>query len=259
MESRNPVLTRRNAFTRGGYATFDVPSAERLREMYAAPSYSPRRTMTLDDVVVRTAMTLGTLIVAGAAAWWLDVGIGIAFVAMLVGFGLALFISFRHSTSPALILTYAAVEGVVLGVISHAFESAYGGIVVQAVLGTVLAFVGMLVAYSSGKIRITPRFTKIAIGAGFALVGLMLVNLVASLFLSSGIGIRADTPLGILFSLVAIAVGCMFLALDFHAVEQGVRGGAPEREAWIAAFGLTVTLVWLYLEILRLLRYIQND
>ncbi|MGH3322258.1 MAG: Bax inhibitor-1/YccA family protein [Streptosporangiaceae bacterium] len=258
MQSRNPVLGRRGAFSRGGYATSDVPSAERLERMYAAPAYTPPRAMTYDDVVMRTAATLGVLLVAGAASWVLNLGLGVAIVALLVGFGLAMYIIFRRSANPAPILAYAAAEGVVLGVVSHVYESAYAGIVVQAILGTVLAFVGMLAVYASGRIRVTPKFTKIVVGAGFALVGLMIVNLVARIFLPTGIGIRADTPLGIAFSLVAIVVGCLFLALDFASIEHGVRRGAPQREAWVAAFGLTLTLVWIYLEILRLLSYLRD-
>lgn len=258
MQSHNPVLTRRGTFTRGGYATFDVPSDQQLRDMYDAPAYAPPDRMTIDDVVVRTGITLGVLVAAAAAAWWLGLGFPVAIVAMLVGLGLGLFIAFRRSLNPALILTYAAAQGVFLGIFSHVFESAYSGIVTQAVLGTILAFAGVLGVYSTGRIRVTPRFTKMVVAAGFALVGLMVVNLIASFFLPSGIGIRTDSTLGIVFSLVAIAVGCLFLILDFAAIEEGVRGGAQEREAWLAAFGLTITLVWIYLEILRLLSYFRE-
>lgn len=258
MESRNPVLGKRDAFSRGGYATFDVPSDQDLQQMYDAPSYAPPRRMTIDDVVMRTAITLGVLVATGAAAWVFNLGIGVAFVAALAGFGLALFISFKRKTSPALVLAYAALEGVFLGVISHYFEGAYHGIVVQAVLGTVLAFIGMLAAYSTGVIRVTPKFTKMVVGAGIALVGLMVINLVLSFFVEGGLGLRAGGPLAIVFSIVAIGVGCLFLALDFAMIEDGVKNGAPEREAWLAAFGLTITLVWIYLEILRLLSYFRE-
>ncbi len=266
MESRNPVLGRRGAFSRGGHASFDVPSDQQLRDMYEAPAYTPPRRMTIDDVVVRTAITLGVLVAVAAASWWLGLGIGWAFGGLVVGLGLALFIIFKRSTNPALVLAYAAAEGVVLGVISHFFAAAYSGgtgiassIVVQAVLGTVLAFAGMLAAYSTGVIKVTRKFVKAVVGAGVALLGLMVINLVAYLFVGGGIGIRTDSTLGILFSVAAIIVGCLFLALDFAAIEGGIKAGAPEKEAWLAAFGLTVTLVWLYIEILRLLSYLQSE
>lgn len=257
MESRNPVLSRRDAFSR------TPPSAEQLETMYRAPAYAPEqpavRRMTLDDVVVRSVVTLGTLVAVAAVAWWLDLGIGFAFVGLVVGFVLAMVIAFKRVTSPALVLTFAGAEGLLLGVVSHYFENAYAGIVVQAVLGTVLAFTTMLGVYATRIIRVTPRFTKIVVGMGGALVLLMLVNLVSYLFLPEGIGIRTDSTLGILFSVVAIGVGCLFLALDFDMIERGIQEGAPEREAWLAAFGLTVTLVWIYLEILRLLSYLRGD
>lgn len=259
MESRNPILGKSNSFSRGGYATFnEVPSDRELRQMYDAPAYAPPRGMTIDDVVMRTAITLGVLVAVGAAAWVLNLGIGFAFVGIIVGLGLALFISFKRKTNPALVLAYAAAEGLALGVISHVFSNAYHGIVVQAVLGTVLAFIGMLAAYSAGLIKVTSRFVKGVIGAGIALLGLMVLNLVLSFFIDGGLGIREAGPLGILFSVVAIVVGCLFLVLDFAAIEHGIKAGAPEREAWLAAFGLTVTLVWIYLEILRLLSYLRE-
>lgn len=264
MESRNPVLGRRGAFSRGGAP--GVPSAGDLRRMYEAPSYAPPRRMTIDDVVVRTGATLAVLVAVAAVAWWRNLPLPWAFGGLIVGLGLALFIAFKRSTNPALILAYAAAKGLFLGVISHVFSSAQsspaGGlvssIVVQAILGTALAFAGMLAVYSSGVIRVTRKFVKGVIGAGIALLGLMIVNLVASLFVGGGIGIRGGGALAIVFSVVAIIVGCLFLVLDFAAIESGIAAGAPQREAWLAAFGLTVTLVWIYLEILRLLSYLRQ-
>lgn len=257
MESRNPILSRRDAFSR-----LD-PSVERLEEMYRAPAYQPerplQRKMTIDDVVVRSGMTLGTVVAVAALAWWLDLGFPFAILGLIGGFVLAMVIAFKRVTNPPVILSYAGLQGLVLGVISHFFESAFQGIVVHAVLGTVLAFGAMLGVYATRIIRVTPKFTKVVVGMGGALVLLMLVNLVSRLFLPDGIGIRADTPLGILFSLVAIGVGCLFLMLDFDMIERGIQAGAPEREAWLAAFGLTVTLVWIYLEILRLLSYLRGE
>jgi len=250
MKSSNPVLTRPDTFSRDAWP---APSAGELDAMYAVPAR-----MTIDDVVVRTAMLLAVIAGTGTAAWVLDLGRGPAIAAALAGFVLSLVIIFKKVTSPPLILAYAAAEGVFLGAISHAFDVVYPGIVIQAVLGTATAFGGMLVAYKSGRIRVTPRFTRMAIGAGLGLLGLMLVNLVAGMFTGGGLGLRDGGPLAIVFSLVAIGVACMFLALDFDQVEKAIAAGAPERESWRAAFGLIVTLVWLYLEILRLISYFRE-
>lgn len=265
MRSSNPILTRERSYGRGA-----PPSADQLSQMYNAPSYAgpplaAERRMTLDDVVLRTAFTLGTLVIVGAAAWALDLGIGFAVIGAIAGFVLAMVNIFKRKVSPPLILAYAACEGLFLGVISHYFNTAFssgnpliGSIVTQAVIGTTLAFVGMLAAYSLRIIRVTQRFAKMAIGAGFALVGLMLVNLLAGLFIPGGLGLRSGGTMAIIFSLVAIAVGCMFLALDFHEIEQGVNHGAPASYAWTCAFGLTISLIWIYLEMLRLLSYFRE-
>lgn len=265
MRSTNPILTRDGASRRGA-----PPTADQLSQMYNAPSYAgtplaDQRTMTIDDVVLRTAMTLGAVIVVGAVAWWLDLGIGFAVVGAIAGFVLAMVNIFKRKVSPPLILAYAACEGLFLGVISHYFNTAFssgnpliGSIVTQAIVGTTLAFLGMLAAYSLRVIRVTQRFAKIAVGAGIALVGLMLVNLIAGMFIPGGLGLRSGGTAAIIFSLIAIGVGCMFLALDFHEIENGIRHGAPRSYAWTCAFGLTVSLIWIYLEILRLLSYFRE-
>lgn len=266
MRSSNPILTREGGFGRGA-----PPTADQLSQMYNAPSYAgpplaAERHMTLDDVVLRTAATLGILIVVGAAAWALDLTIGFAVLGAIAGFVLAMVNIFKRKVSPPLILAYAACEGLFLGVISHYFNTAFsagspliGSIVTQAVIGTTLAFVGMLAAYSLRIIRVTQRFAKFAVGAGIAVVGLMFVNLLAGLFIPGGLGLRSGGTMAILFSLIAIGVGCLFLALDFHEIERGVQMGAPASYAWTCAFGLTLSLVWIYLEMLRLLSYFTRN
>ncbi len=258
MNSNNPVLTRWSRQGQG-YATFNppTPDARGLQEMYDRPAYAPPRYMTLDDVVVRTAACLGVLAVAGAFAWALDLT-GLALIGALVGFVLALVISFRGSTSPALILTYSACEGLFLGAISHIFDQRYPGIAIQAVVGTAAVFGGMLVVYKTGAIRVTPRFTRWLLGALIGVVGLMLVNLLVSLFHDGGLGLRSGGGLAIVFSLVCIGIAALTFLLDFDLVDQAIRRGAPERFAWYAAFGLVVGLVWLYLEILRLISYFRE-
>jgi uncharacterized YccA/Bax inhibitor family protein len=259
MQSRNPVFSRQRA--NQGAWNAPPPSPDQLHQMYNAPSYAPpaARPMTIDDVVVRGFITLGTLVVSAAVAWALNLGVAFAAIGAIVGLILALVISFRQSTNPALILGYSVAYGVAVGVISHAYEALYNGIVFQAVVGTALAFGAMLAVHSLRIVRVTPRFTRFVVGAGIALMGLMLVNWLASFFIADGIGIRSGGPLAYVFSIAAILVGCFFLLLDFNDIEQGVRAGVPEKYSWLMAFGLTVTLVWIYLEILRFISYFTSS
>jgi uncharacterized YccA/Bax inhibitor family protein len=258
VESNNPVLSR--GFGQGQqYATFNQPAPEagELQDMYDRPAYAPPRYMTLDDVVMKTAACLGVLVVTGAVAWVFELG-ALALVGALVGFVLALVIAFRQSTNPALILTYAACEGLFLGGISRLFDNRWPGIVIQAVAGTAAVFAGMLVVYKTGAIRVTPKFTRWLLGALIGVVGLMLLNLIVGLFTDDGLGLRDGGPVAIVFSLVCIGVAALTFLLDFDMIDQAIRQGAPERFAWYAAFGLVVGLVWLYLEILRLLSYFRE-
>ncbi|RVX44769.1 putative YccA/Bax inhibitor family protein [Nonomuraea polychroma] len=262
MESKNPVFSRSRQQA-GGWAG-PAPSPDQLQNMYDAPSYAPPsrpayRTMTLDDVVVRGFLTLGALVLAAAAAWVLNVppmvAIGAAIVAMILG----LIAAFTQSTNPALILGYAVFEGVFLGKISSVFEGAISGIVLQAVLGTAFAFGAVLTVYSLRVIRVTPKLVKYGLAAAIAAVGLVLVNVVVGLFNGVGLGLRTDSPIGWVFSIVMILIGCFFLLLDFDSIEQGVKQGAPEKFAWQCAFGLTLSLVWIYLEVLRFMSYFSNS
>jgi uncharacterized YccA/Bax inhibitor family protein len=264
VNSNNPVLSR--GFGQGQrYATFGqpTPDAAALQDMYNRPAYAPPtpRYLTLDDVVVKTAACLGVLGLTGAVAWAFNLG-GLAILGALVGFVLALFITFRQSTNPALILSYSAAEGLFLGGISRLFNDAYSGIVIQAVVGTAAVFAGMLVVYKTGAIRVTPRFTRWLLGALIGVVALMLVNLLVGLFNHGhGLGLRdgnSSPGLAIAFSLLCIGIAAFTFLLDFDMIEKAIRAGAPEQFAWYAAFGLVVGLVWLYLEILRLLSYFRN-
>lgn len=260
MQSRNPIFSKQRAQHQGAW-NVPPPSPDQLHQMYNAPSYAPpaARPMTIDDVVVRGFITLGTLVVAAAAAWALNLGIAFAMIGAIVGLVLALIVSFKQSTNPALILGYSVAYGVTVGVVSHAYNNLYNGIVFQAVVGTALAFGAMLAVHSLRIVRVTPKFTRFVVGAGIALMGLMLVNWLASFFIADGIGIRSGGPLAYVFSIAAILVGCFFLLLDFNEIEQGVRAGVPEKYSWLMAFGLTVTLVWIYLEILRFISYFTSS
>ncbi len=129
----------------------------------------------------------------------------------------------------------------------------------QAVLGTMGVFAAMLVVYKTGAIRVTPKLTKWIIGAVAGAAVLMLVNLIAGLFVSGGLGLREGGPLAIGFSLLCIGIAAFAFLLDFDAADKAIKGGVDAKFAWYIAFGLMTTLVWLYLEILQLLSYFQND
>lgn len=231
-----------------------------------APAAAGR--MTIDDVVMRTGTTLGVLIVFAALAWALlpvddanlgrsyGIGIGAALIAMVLG----LVQSFKRKAAPALILTYAAFEGVFLGVISSVVDNRIAdGAAMQAVLGTMAVFAGVLVAYKAGWIRVNRRFYGFVMAAALGFILLMSVNLLFAVFGGGdGLGFRSG-PLGILFGVIGIILGACFLALDFKQVEDGLAYGAPREEAWLAAFGLTLTLVWLYLEFLRLIAIFSSS
>ncbi|WP_210158447.1 Bax inhibitor-1/YccA family protein [Microbispora oryzae] len=260
MESRNPIFARRGAAGRSSWSG-PTPTVGQLNDMYAAPSYAPpaERAMTIDDVVVRGSMTLGTLFLAAALSWYFDVGWGLAFPAMIVGLVLGLIVSFRQSTNPALILGYSVCYGIAIGVLSHGMNTAYDGIVLQAVVGTMVAFGGTLAVYALRIFRPTPKFTKFVVAAAFGAIGLMLLNWIAGYFEPGGLGLRTDSAIGWIFSVAMILLGCFFLLLDFDQIDQSVRAGVPERYSWLMAFGLTLSLVWLYLEILRFISYFTNN
>ncbi|MET9144838.1 Bax inhibitor-1/YccA family protein [Streptomyces sp. NPDC004042] len=223
--------------------------------------------MTLDDVVVRTAGTLGTVALAAVLSWVLlpvdeaDIGrsYGIAAGAALVAFVLSLVQTFKRRPAPALILGYAAFEGVFLGVISSATSTYLSpGVVVQAVLGTFAVSAGVLIAYRMRWIRVTRRFHGFVLAAATGFLLLMAADLLFSAF-GAGHGLGFDSgTLGVAFGIAGILLGAAFLALDFKQIEDAVAYGAPREESWLAAFGLTLTLVWIYLEALRVLSLLQG-
>jgi uncharacterized YccA/Bax inhibitor family protein len=122
----------------------------------------------------------------------------------------------------------------------------------------VMVALGMLFVYKIGAIRVTPKFTRVVVGATIGVFGLMIVNLIAYAFTPGGLGLRSGGAFAIIFSLVCIVIASMNLVMDFDMIERGIRNGADKKFAWYASFGLMVTLVWLYLEILRLLSYLRN-
>ena len=217
-------------------------------------------------------MTLAVLSAVAVVSYFLvSQNLGLAMPFTLVGaFGglaLVLVATFgRKQDNPAIVLSYAALEGLFVGAISFVFANMIStggpGMIAQAIVGTIGVFFGMLVVYKTGAIRVTPKFTRFIVAAMFGALALMLLNLVLALFGvggGEGFGLRSGGPLAIIFSLVVIGIAAFSFLIDFDAADQMVRAGAPEKAAWGIALGLTVTLVWLYVEILRLLSYFNQD
>ena len=267
--SSNPAF--RNLPTQGGgYATFDrqggaMGGAAAYADAQAAEVGYGRagvgeRPLTMDDVVTKTAFTGAVALATGvltalSGQYWL------VLPAFIVGLVVSLIVIFKQSSNPGLVLTYSAAMGVALGGITGALENIpnFEGIGFQAVVGTAGVFVGMLVVYKTGAVRVTPRFTKWLIGAMFGVVILMIVNLHSPDRTRDNLYLRDGSPLAYLFSIVCIGVAAFSLLLDFDMADRAVRDGAPARFAWYIAFGLMTTLVWLYIEILRLLSYFRQE
>lgn len=243
-------------------ATTTTHAADSLENLYNAPAASSLRTgrMTIDDVVTRTGILFATLVVVGAAAWTLNLGTGALFVGIFGGFALAMVNTFSKTVRPVLMIAYAALEGLALGALSHIYNTIYPGIVSQAVVGTLAAFAGVLFAYRSGRIRVTPQFTRMVMGAAIGYLVLAFISMFAAMaHVGNGLGLYGVSGLGLLLALAGVGLASIFLILDFDQIEKGIKAGLPEQESWRAAFGLMVTLVWLYMEVLRLISILRNN
>ncbi len=258
MESNNPVFARseslRSASQGVGFHT-PAPSAEDVAAIYGTP-----QRMTMDDVVVKTGILLAIVVGVGAASWYLQVPIGIALLAGLVGFALAMVNIFKKKVSPGLVMAYAAAQGVFLGVISASYEGQYRGIVVQAIVGTAAVFGAVLFGYKSGRLRATPKFVKVVTFGLVGLVAVFFLNIIASaLGAGDALGLSTGGPFAILLTLGLIVFGALTFVMDFDVADRMIAAGVPEQESWRVGFGLVVGLIFLYLNILRLLSYLQSD
>ena len=260
-ETSNPVF-RSLPKGQAGYAQFGTGAAGYGAQAVHADPYVTQypdqrqtgvaRPLTIDDVVMKTGITLGVLTAVAIAAYFLvaqnlALATPLLVVGMLGGLVLILVAIFgRKQDNPAIVLSYAACEGLVVGAFSFVVANlmvsgiSAGALISQAVVGTLGVFFGMLVVYKTGAIRDN-------------------VHLVVGLFTHSAGPLRDGGPMAILFSLLMIGLAAFFFLSDFDQADQAIRAGAPEKAAWGIALGLTVTLVWLYLEILRLLSYFNNN
>lgn len=242
MRSSNPVLTGR------GFARIKESSTQThdLNTLESRPVSAP---MSIDDVVIKTSALFATVVVLGAIAWRAN-NPTLALVGFIGGFILAMINTFSKKVRPGLVLAYAAAQGLALGTISRIYNDAYKGIVLQAVIATACAFGGVLIAYRSGKLRVSPKFTRIMTGA---IIGYLVFGIIT---------IFTGFPAGSLGTLIAVAgvgLASMFIVMDFDQIEKAVAARVPAEESWRCAFGLMVTLVWLYMEVLRLISILRSN
>jgi uncharacterized YccA/Bax inhibitor family protein len=296
MKSNNPIFARSEEFngTANAYGNQAYAGGGQAYPGYgqtpSAPEYGDPSTfgtgtptqvdqgrMTIDSVVQKTAITLAVVIAMAGATWfWTgdsltesglanEDAIGKLYLALMVGsfgaFALSMVNSFKRVISPALVLAFAALEGVALGAFSKMIP-AYAGvdtsIVLQAVIGTFAAFAGTLAAYKFLNIQVGNKFRTFVVAAMFGMVALGFLEMVLGFF-GNQIGFFNFGALGLLFAIAGLVMGVFMLILDFDYVEKGIAAGLPERESWRAAFGLTVSLVWIYTNLLRILAIMQRD
>ena len=228
---------------------------------YSAPTYSEPipagERLTMNDVLVKTAINLGLVVVGAVVAWYVPV---LMLLGLLGGLVLGLVNSFKQKVSPVLVMAYALMEGMMLGGLSAIVNLRYPGTAIQAVLATIVVAGVTLALFANGKIRTTPKLNKIfMIGAlsylGYGLVSMLTAGIFGSSLNSFSIG---GIPLGLVVGLFAVALATYSLLLDFTTTSEAVEAGLPERESWRLAFGLTASLVWLYVEILRVLMYLAS-
>jgi uncharacterized YccA/Bax inhibitor family protein len=267
--SSNPALNDK-AFARlaendSGWAA----GTQQLEDAYNAPAYRPPTagadTMTVNGTVWATAALLVLLVGAGVYGWnSVEVGAdtvtlpGWVFPVVLGGLGVAILTIFKPNLARFTAPVYALLEGAFLGAISGLYNSAYDGIVVQAVGLTIGVFAVMLFLFATRIIKVTDKLRMGIVAATGAVFLLYMVTMVLSLFGASVSFLHDTGVMGIGISLVIVGVAAFNLLLDFDFVERGVAAGAPKRTEWYAAFGLLVTIVWLYLELLRLLSKLQG-
>lgn len=250
----------------GAYAD-SMASYEAMMNAPAADAVD-RGTMTFDDVVVKSLMCFGLLLV-GATAGWLTgiVAMGVAlvlfFASCAVTLGLGLFIQFSKKIRPGAIVTYSLIEGFSLGVISYTFEAYFPGIVISAVLATLVVIGTTLAAFTMGFVRNSSTLTRVA---GIGSVAFFFYYLVTfALSVTGMVDMRAvenstvfGIPLGVIIGVLAVFIGVLCLVRDFDAVKVGVASNVPEKYSWLCTFAIMTDVIWIYLQILKILSYLMR-
>ncbi|MBK6888054.1 MAG: Bax inhibitor-1/YccA family protein [Tetrasphaera sp.] len=277
----NPVFDRIEKDARTGYAGFGTAPAQQtpypggypgqvsdrqLQDMYDRPSAGPLRTgrVTMDDVIMKTLGLFAIVVGVGAAGWVVsdsNRALGQMFwIGGMIGtLILGLVIAFKKTISVPLIVGYAVLEGLFVGAVSNVFNDVYGqGLVATAVVATLATFAGMFLAYKSGLIKVTDKFRRIVTLMIFGYAIFAVVNFIFAMISNTPFGFGGTGMLGIAISIFAVGLASVSLALDFDAIDRAIRSGAPQQYSWLLAHGVIVTLVWLYIEFLRLLARMRD-
>lgn len=271
-QAQNPYGGSTNPYAQGGadaqygYET-SMDSYEAMLNAPAADAVD-RGTMTYDDVVVKSLMCFGLLLVGAVAGWMtgvvaLSAAMLVAFAACAVTLGLGLFIQFSKKVRPGAIVAYSLIEGFVLGALSCAFEMMYPGIVVSAVLATLVVIGTTLAAFMMGFVRNSSTLTRVA---GIGSIAFFFYYLVTfALSVSGMVNMRAvnsitvfGIPLGVIIGVLAVFIGVLCLVRDFDAVKVGVANNVPEKYSWLCTFAIMTDVIWMYLEILKILSYFMR-
>ena len=293
MQSSNPIFNRAEGFngrrpasvqTSSGvsYPAYGAPADPSAwgtgvpQQDQFTPGYVDQGRMTIDSVVQKTGITMAVVTVVAAITWVVTGDLygpdaqenasllyTLSLFGAFGGFALSMVNSFKRVVSPALVLAYAAMQGLFVGAFSKTIEAAFGdpsspGLVLGAVVGTVAAVAGTLAAYKFFDIQVGTRFRKWVVAAMFGFVALALLDFVLHFF-GASFGFNGFGTVGLLSSIAGLGLGVLMLILDFDFVERGIAAGLPERESWRAAFGLTVTIVWIYIELLRILAILRGN
>lgn len=255
MRTSNPMLTE-EAFQKAANAARGFSGTE-----VGTSAVRYEETMSVRGTVNKTFVLTAILLCTGYFSWNLagTPYLGVAMIGGIIGgLVMALITAFKKTAAPITAPLYAALQGLAVGGISVTFEMSYPGIVVQAVTLTVAVLVALLLAYSSGFIKATENFKLGVVAATGGIMIMYLVSFVMSLFGMNVGFIHNSSPLSIGISIVVIIVAALNLVLDFDFIENGANAGAPKYMEWYGAFGLMVTLIWLYIEILRLLAKLKD-
>lgn len=279
----NPAFNRLEQDARSGYAGFrdsGAPTAyppqsypqpgapighDRLQEMYDAPSATAVQAgrVTMDDVIMKTLGLFALVLTTAAVGWYAasvnpQLGMMLWLGGMIGTLILGFVIAFKKTLSVPLIVGYALLEGLFVGAVSQVFNVLYPGIVGQAVLATLATFAGMFAAYKSGLIKVTDKFRRIVTMMIFGYVIFAIVNVIFAMVTSTPFGFGGSGALGIGISLFAVGLAAVSLALNFDSIDYAIETGAPQKYSWLLAHGMIVTLVWLYIEFLRLLARLRE-
>ncbi len=281
----NPAFNRIEKDAKDGYAGFGGPgasaaqqsaaaqaatagmTAQQLQDLYNQPSAGPidTRRVTMDDVIMKTLALFAIVLVTAGIGWTVasnspSAGFALWMGGMIGTLVLGLVIAFRKTLSVPLILLYAVVEGLFMGAVSQWFNAQpqFEGIVPMAVLATLATFAGMFLAYRFGLIKVTARFRRIMTMAIIGYAIFAVVNFIFAVVTNTSFGIGGSGGLGIAISVFAVGLASFTLALDFDSIERAIASGAPQKYSWLLAHGLIVTLVWLYIEFLRLFARLRS-